>query len=197
VYIPFWQGWGVAPPTRSFPRVERDARCFTSHSKTEVTTALKLFPGDNICYLRDGKDMSKPQLNTRVPENVKAEIERYAEKHDISQADAARQLMILGLQNQSDFESALAAPTQENQTLSGSVLNNLAKTVYILGLTAVLTFLPPFAGAPGWFHSVFAVSTVAGVLVAVAYLIIILGTSARPSSPVLFYIIDRFRGVYQ
>lgn len=56
--------------------------------------------------------MAKPQIATRVDENVKERIEEYADRYDISQSEAMRHLLTRGL----DYEDGNLVVPDERQT---------------------------------------------------------------------------------
>jgi len=68
--------------------------------------------------------MAKPQIATRVDENVKGRIEEYADRHNMSQSEAMRHLLTRGL----DYEDGnLVVPDERQPALADGGVKQLAE----------------------------------------------------------------------
>jgi hypothetical protein len=112
--------------------------------------------------------MPKPQINTRVEEDIADEIEAFAEEANISKSEAARRFLVSGMGNYDRLPDTVQQGDREMSPLA-DVANYLVSVGALLSLVALV----PLLLSPGGPALV-----IAGPLLTAAWAILILGVAA-------------------
>ena len=99
--------------------------------------------------------MSKKQLNTKLPPNIRGEVEDFGDQHNLSRSEAARQLLKRGLDDWRDSDSEQPQPRPAERLLRDATS--------LSAVSAMVTAILIVVSGPVWAFSV-AISTAAATL---------------------------------